>query len=34
MNLKVSFDHPILDGDAALKFLSAAKRRLAVRPGE
>jgi 2-oxoisovalerate dehydrogenase E2 component (dihydrolipoyl transacylase) len=28
MNLEVSFDHRILDGGAALKFLNAVKRRL------
>jgi 2-oxoisovalerate dehydrogenase E2 component (dihydrolipoyl transacylase) len=28
MNLEVSFDHRVLDGGAALKFLSAVKRRL------
>jgi 2-oxoisovalerate dehydrogenase E2 component (dihydrolipoyl transacylase) len=28
MNLEVSFDHRILDGGAALRFLNAVKRRL------
>jgi 2-oxoisovalerate dehydrogenase E2 component (dihydrolipoyl transacylase) len=28
MNLEVSFDHRILDGGAALRFLGAVKRRL------
>jgi pyruvate/2-oxoglutarate dehydrogenase complex dihydrolipoamide acyltransferase (E2) component len=28
MNLEVSFDHRILDGGTALRFLSAVKRRL------
>ncbi len=28
MNLEVSFDHRVLDGGAALKFLNAVKRRL------
>ena len=28
MNLEVSFDHRVLDGGAALRFLNAAKRRL------
>jgi 2-oxoisovalerate dehydrogenase E2 component (dihydrolipoyl transacylase) len=28
MNLEVSFDHRILDGGVALRFLKAAKRRL------
>jgi 2-oxoisovalerate dehydrogenase E2 component (dihydrolipoyl transacylase) len=34
MNLEVSFDHRVLDGGAALKFLNAVKRRLeAYGPG-
>jgi 2-oxoisovalerate dehydrogenase E2 component (dihydrolipoyl transacylase) len=34
MNLEVSFDHRVLDGGAALKFLNAVKRRLeGYRPG-
>jgi len=34
MNLEVSFDHRILDGGAALRFLNAVKRRLeAYEPG-
>ena len=34
MNLEVSFDHRILDGGAALRFLSAVKRRLEdIDPG-
>jgi 2-oxoisovalerate dehydrogenase E2 component (dihydrolipoyl transacylase) len=28
MNLEVSFDHRVLDGGTALKFLNAVKRRL------
>ncbi len=28
MNLEVSFDHRILDGGVALRFLGAVKRRL------
>jgi 2-oxoisovalerate dehydrogenase E2 component (dihydrolipoyl transacylase) len=28
MNLEVSFDHRILDGGVALRFLNAVKRRL------
>jgi 2-oxoisovalerate dehydrogenase E2 component (dihydrolipoyl transacylase) len=28
MNMEVSFDHRILDGGAALRFLNAVKRRL------
>ena len=28
MNLDVSFDHRVLDGGAALKFLNAVKQRL------
>jgi 2-oxoisovalerate dehydrogenase E2 component (dihydrolipoyl transacylase) len=28
MNLEVSFDHRVLDGGAALRFLNAVKRRL------
>jgi 2-oxoisovalerate dehydrogenase E2 component (dihydrolipoyl transacylase) len=33
MNLEVSFDHRVLDGGAALKFLNAVKHRLeAYRP--
>jgi 2-oxoisovalerate dehydrogenase E2 component (dihydrolipoyl transacylase) len=28
MNLEVSFDHRVLDGGAALRFLNAVKKRL------
>jgi 2-oxoisovalerate dehydrogenase E2 component (dihydrolipoyl transacylase) len=28
MNLEVSFDHRVLDGGTALRFLNAVKRRL------
>ena len=28
MNLEVSFDHRVLDGGVALRFLNAVKRRL------
>ncbi len=28
MNLEVSFDHRVMDGGAALRFLNAVKRRL------